>query len=66
MNRSKKMIKYFVAYHAIDKNRKQVIGNIIATADYPISKIKDIREIEKSVEKLFDFKGVVVTNYIKL
>jgi len=56
------MIKYFVAYDFVG-HCGSGRGNVDVTAIYPISSIKEVREMEAKLLHELGLKAIVITNF---
>ena len=59
-----KMHTYFIYYTLISKQGQSGDGNIDVTVDSKIDSIEKIRELEKELIEKYEFKSLVITNFI--
>lgn len=59
------MHTYFIHYTFINKQEQRGDGNIDVTVDSKINSIEKIRELEKKLIAEYEFKSLVVTNFIR-
>lgn len=58
------MHTYFIYYTLISKQGQSGDGNIDVTVDSKIDSIEKIRELEKELIETYEFKSLVITNFI--